>query len=722
MIKLRVTREALREFYSASISLIIGADVFSELSAVMPEMVTAFCLHESGVISMSAATVEATVETIKLSGMPAGILAVFSGEHLFVQAKSILEYAEHHGAIVPPYKMFESSVIAKQNSTVQIDFLKYVNGILTRQLSSNYDELAAVERRLVHFRKRNEELWYGFEKARRMIAGIGYSTRSIGFELAPGDTSLRLNELPTRAFAQILPIDLAGFSGVGLFVSEMGAADSDGELKILVRRRADNIVVGETVISYKDLHLGWNSFEMERSIGRTFGDGILILIASDDEPPKFAFGKQKADRFGHEAKTLAIRIYKGLEEPPLEIGEVKSSSWDTVSTKHNGIEVYHRGLFFGGVDKEEACNTELKASVLTTDPNEEWLQIHPVQKGLSGLQIPKYVRQYTTELRALVSLDHEASSPVVAAVFVASSDALANVDVEAIMDKLGDGYPVSGVEKNVHWTSSIVSAQSQEELTLTFEKPIECSSELLLLVKPAGHTNEYGWCRWHTVEMRQMFSVVSDDLPKVSAVERLQAESQKMQIRAHKFPELVGQVEYYLGKSAKQELSEKLGFSPLIISDETGAMQTHPLTDGVSAAVMEGGVPERALRIMAEVGTAHEHAGEFTYIMMVLPLNLENRSEIIEEISEKVREGLSANSDETTGIYWQSRTVKTLVHKTLEINFNDTRNEAADVVFAAIPVNDSISFGWCSWYLYAAGMAGFSDPVSILETPSDTGV
>ncbi len=108
--------------------------------------------------------------------------------------------------------------------------------------------------------------------------------------------------------------------------------------------------------------------------------------------------------------------------------------------------------------------------------------------------------------------------------------------------------------------------------------------------------------------------------------------------------------------------------------------------------------------------------------MMVLPQNLENRSEIIEEIAEKVHAGVSESFDDQTDIHWQSITTKTLVRQSLEIDFKRSRNEAADVAFAAIPLNGSISFGWCSWYLYAVGIAGYSDPVSILESASDTDV
>ncbi len=106
--------------------------------------------------------------------------------------------------------------------------------------------------------------------------------------------------------------------------------------------------------------------------------------------------------------------------------------------------------------------------------------------------------------------------------------------------------------------------------------------------------------------------------------------------------------------------------------------------------------------------------------MMVLPTDVQNRREVIEEIAEKVRDGVHNSSDTDSGVFWSSLTVKPMCRCTLSIGFGAPRVEAGDVVFAVISLDGNISFGWCNWYLFANITEGYEHPVNILSAPEDS--
>ena len=194
------------------------------------------------------------------------------------------------------------------------------------------------------------------------------------------------------------------------------------------------------------------------------------------------------------------------------------------------------------------------------------------------------------------------------------------------------------------------------------------------------------------------------------------------QVRTQRLPDLASNIVFYQGAAKLAKISEKLGFSPMTISEETSSLQTHPFDKKVSAAVLSGGLPVGALRISCEVGTAHESAPDFIYILAVLPHDLENSVAAVDECIKNIRLGTMSGVDPQSGVQWSARSLKALKTSELAIELEKIPARAADVVFGAIATSDDNSYGWCRWYSYSVTLAD-SDTVRHTlirsETPSE---
>ena len=545
MLTFRVTREALSSFYAAPASLLVSADIFAKLQTAFPPGLSIYHLGADGKISSKGSKKAKNLSP--LTGMPSGLLGVVTSPRHKELGEEVCRFAELHGTPKPEHAVISNNPFAEfvpGLASARTQFISFLNSLMVENLAVFRARLGEKEQQVAHLRRRNETLWLNCEKTRRMIASLGYSTRSVSFELLPAKAAIQLDQQGGK-YSQVLPTDLAGFAGLSLFLSDI--PQTSGNLHVAVTRSADNAVVGSVSVPFLSLKEGWNDFSMAYAMSLTFGNGVITVSSEDDAAPKLLLAEGAVDRFGVDNSSIALRIYKGLEEPSTATDESKEAS----------------------VQQIETGFPQIPAETVRTIPDEQYL--------------------------------------------------------------LG--------------------------------------------------------------------------------------ENSKLQIRASRFSEILGQVEFYRGQAVQQELSDKYGFSPLMISEGTGAMQTHPLKDELSATVMAGGAVVGARRIMAEIGTGHESAPNFTYILMVLPSGVQNRQEIIEEIADKVRDGAYHSDDAESDVYWSAQIIKPLRRNSVSIGFDTPRTEAGDVVFAVISESGNISFGWCNWYLFANITEGYDHPVALLDTP-----
>lgn len=195
------------------------------------------------------------------------------------------------------------------------------------------------------------------------------------------------------------------------------------------------------------------------------------------------------------------------------------------------------------------------------------------------------------------------------------------------------------------------------------------------------------------------------------------------QVRTQRLPDLAGNIMFYQGAAKLAQITEKLGFSPMTISEETSSLQTHPFAKNVSAAILSQGLPVGALRISCEVGTAHESAPDFIYILAVLPHDIEDSTAAVDSCVAQVEQGTMSGVNAGTGVQWCARRLSALKVSELAIDLVEIPVRAADVVFGAIAMSGDHSYGWCRWYSYSVNLANAETVRHILgrpENPSET--
>ena len=192
------------------------------------------------------------------------------------------------------------------------------------------------------------------------------------------------------------------------------------------------------------------------------------------------------------------------------------------------------------------------------------------------------------------------------------------------------------------------------------------------------------------------------------------------QVRTHRLPDLAGNIVFYQGAAKQAQITEELGFSPMTISEETSSLQTHPFADQVSAAILRHGLPVGAQRISCEVGTAHESAPDFIYILAVLPHGIEDPVSAFDTCVEQIKQGTTSGFDENSRVQWCARELKALKISELAIELAEIPVQAADVVFGAIATSGDHSYGWCRWYNYSVTLVDAETVNHILGRPENS--
>ncbi|UTW60048.1 hypothetical protein KFE96_06990 [Kordiimonas sp. SCSIO 12603] len=723
MFTFSVTREALSSFYAAPLSLMVSADIFNSLKPVFPTGISVFCLREEGVISLKAPPKdkkgskdrEANSGSVALSGMPTGLLGIVTSEAMAKKGDSFCEFVLFHGAQKPEQLTLEKQGkfgLLKGYEASQLQFIKFTNNLLANDLVNLYEKFGKKEQQLVSLRRKNEELWLGNEKAKRMIAGIGFSTRSVSFELLPGEAAITFGEGDAR-FSQVLPTDLAGFTGLALYLTDI--PEGDGSLSVSIARRADDSLVGKLTVPFSLLKDGWNDFSTADAVRRTFGDGIISISYNGEEAPKVMLADQAVDRFGLEHSSIAIRVYKGLEDTAIfSEDDFQLCDPETVNLSQNGASLMKFAEFVPGPEEQKRCEQALGGTVLY--PEKTALTVRLVQSEITGFRVSKQITPSMRYIKAMASRTYADESPLLVAL-IAGNDGKIPTDIDGFLNSLGPERVMSGQDGVLAWTSMVLSGDADQFFILPVTDCLVGKTDLVFAAKPLGVGKNPGVLQWKSLEIEAVHTLSADNIRPIPEEQRLIGENRKTQVRVSRFSELVGRVEYYAGQTKKQQLADKHGFSPLMVNDGTGAMQTHPLADALSASIMAGGAVVGARQVMAEIGTGHEAAPSFTYILMVIPTDLDNRQEIIEEIAEKVALGMLDSRDEESGVFWSSQTVPAMFRSTLTVEFDRPRTEAGDVVFAVLPINGDITCGWCNWYMFANLTDGYEHPLNILDAP-----
>ena len=717
-----ISRGAFSAFYATPSFLLVGAEDYRWLKPLLPRNIVVFLLGEDGVIRDAAASSQEKYETVGFVGMAGGLKGILVNKKQEALVSALFDHCTAQNIKDLPAVHYLSHPWFPSSGRKAT---KFVARYMAALAADNQLKLGTAQKQITHLRSEYERLWLGFEKARRMIQGIGYKTRSVAFRLEPGERFHDPN-IDGTLYRQYLPTDLAGFAGIKLFVPANAPVEGDGKvqpstngggrLKISIQRAADRAVVASADIDYADVTGGWLTCSFPELIPLVHGDGILEISWLGDNGPRLALADVTADRFGDDdRRSLAMQIEKGLAEPVIEEPSFVRAVMPLLRHHYSAEEVLSHG-FASLTAPGGAAGTD-KGNISLCDDGQR-LQTHVSSEGPSGIRVFSALANHVKEVSVQVSTTHEAGPNCLYILMAVNSDCSA-ATVEDHLKKIctDDQLPArdGGFSDGIFWTSRVLSARQAADLTL--QLPVAGNStsctergadpgvaatperDLILAVYCVDASAEYGHCQWRNFVFGRP-TMQPIDLPRPS--ENLLRYGQELgrEIRTNKIPELASQLVFYKGQHVQNELSVELGFSPLTISEETGTLQTHPLEGSLSAAILRDSLPVGARAIKCQVGTAHPEAPVFTYILGVLPPCITNRVSLVERIQKQVADGVAAGQDESLGLQWTSVSLPALKSAVLALNFGLGITEGKDVMFAAVTAGGGMSYGWCRWYSY----------------------
>ncbi|NVK40223.1 MAG: hypothetical protein HWE39_03200 [Oceanospirillaceae bacterium] len=693
---LELTVDALKKLYSDACVFMVGDDVLETVRWLAEDGIDILVLTRSGAVHCLDQSAEALDARVVPVGMAIGLRGILAGAKTEEAARSWVAFAERQ-------KMHASVPVAVLSGFAgkkRLDASRFVLSQLHNQATDLQDQMERKEAGLAFMRRKNEQLLLNYEKARRMIRGTGYGLQQIAMELPVGDeTAGPGGTIETSLLQQVLPGDSAGLWGVSLYFQEKPEAPLivDGHVEVKVFRASDGKCLARDQRGYQHLR-EWCTFDMKEACGAIFGDAVLRVSWHGDleNAPLLALSSVEADRFGDgHGRTAALRVLKGLAEIPEDVehgAAVKPVERKCVADSE---VIFRHAWAFG-----DAIPNELDGSPLIEVNDEEgWIQTHAQAGNPSGFVLRNVLEVGALDASISVCTSHEAAPLCVYSLIAVEHRAAEGFEARRtkVLDYLGAGRGSANLSEGMHAVHQIVAPMLNSKLFLHFEEPLESAADLFMVVQSVKKTAAYAWCRWHDLRLGKIFD---SQVTKLSAP-KIADGSMGLRVRSFHFPDLAGRIEFVSGKTQLDELSKSLGFSPMLISEETGSLQTHPLKDQMSAAVLEAGVPSGTLRIASEVETTHDAAPAFMYMMAVVSPEVKERERVVRNVfsrldpqNQKTWQGINGRKT----IQWAAKSLFARRSDRIEIELALPLDEPADIVFAVKPVGESVAYGWCQWY------------------------
>lgn len=689
-----LSKSAFPLFYASNRVVIVSTTVAQALSTYQPlEDLEYLVLSADGTLLAPGETEDPSTHLAPV-GAPIGVRALVVDEMAADGANDWRDWIATQTGREPP-KVF---VLADGSSLT--DIYAAIAECMLADSKHTRAQSARTERDLVALRWDYEQSLINLEKARRIIRGAGFDTRYATMSVPVGQGEIGPDQTATNPLAPYsvryaMPCDAAGVVGISLHFRAGNSPDAEGDIALTLKRSVDGQVLGRASQKYAEISDGWAFFDLEKPLAGSFGDCELTIEWSQQTPgpaPMVSLSDMVQDpRGGEEQSGLlpAMQIWSGFT-----LGQL---SHDTPLLPH-------------GCDQKQAAFADLMAcggsfgpAALDQEeyylPSPSWVQTHLQAEGAVGLAIPQILPPTVSSVEVTVETAHDAGPP--ALYLVASYDGEAELAQETITNllssiKVGDaersGYDA---KLNISWSVELVTPGKRTRIVLPTQSAKNTGHPYGLACAVISATEDvaYGWCRWHEVRVAYEAETV---LP--TAVRTQPAMLRRM--RSVKFPEIGDQLEYLAGQAKLHQQTVDLGFSPMIVAEDNGSLQTHPLLEDVSAALYRGGAMVGTTRVACDVETAHERSPDFRYILLLLPSSVQDKYSAVQGLIKRQLSGdvpILSGQDDKTGAHFFARKLSALDVKSVVIELEKPLSELHDIVVATVPMQGIVSYGWCRW-------------------------
>lgn len=705
---LKLTRDAFQILYGANNVFVVGASLVKKLPASVVSSMTLLVLASDGTLcSYDEAKALHPVRLMAPMGAPLDLAGFAVARSQRKQATEWADYvAGQSGRGAPAVKIIP--VLGKAKALFRV--LMVLSN--KRQLLRD-QRLGQLEGEVASLRQSHERALAEVEKARRMLRAVGFDTRMLMATLPVGDGTVCQPDITTETMPScfratfLLPVNAIGLQGISLHCVMPQGEAATGRLTLAVYRAADSRCLGQRAISYAAVDAGWIYFELDQSDGPMIGEARLVIewhTQSHGVVPAFSAADTKTKRFGAlaieaegtEANVLddagvmpALQLWSGINRDDFPAPSAARMPYEFQTTTMAELLPYV-SVFSNGV--KGAPRPEHHAGA-------GWLQTSVSAASQDVMMVSNAINQHVAVLEMDVENTSEGGHPclcIVAAVPVSLTD---NIDIQSLMVP---NAAHSDLPPGCMMAHAVVLAGQLRtlavELPLVQGNPRENYDIVCATVATEPlQEGEAGLSRWHQVRLGYHPEIA------VSADQQVPMQITQ-QMQAYKFIEIADRLKFLAGDKKLTELSQKLGFSPMMVTEDNGSLQTHPISEAISATVLPLGAAAGTCRVMCEVETAHERSPDFIYVLALIKSDTADKYDSFKKLTDQlVPNGLLQHDAPAVPEHehYCVKQVGAMRTTSLSIDLVRPLDEDHDIVFAALPIGDLCSYGWCRWQFLA---------------------
>lgn len=689
-----LTRKAFSIFYGSNRVVLLDPSLTKKATPELDGVAFLF-LGTDGLLYASGETEVSVEGALAPVGAPTGVLGVIARSKLENQVQQWSTWFEHQtGRAAPP------TYLIKVRKT-EPGLYKALAACLARDAASSRAGAADTEKDLAFLRRDFEQALINLEKARRLIRGVGFDTRFATLSLPLGSKTIvpphdeETSVLKPYSKSYGLPVDAAGMIGLSLHCQFAEGDRAEGTFAVGVYRFVDNLCLGSASIEFGDMHSGWFYLELDQVMQRSFGDAYLVLEwsqANKGAVPAITLSSLKSETRQSEEPSdqeiPALQVWSGFA--PGELSNQQGFS---------PMNAFRRSASFAELEKFGALLAGSDAAS-TIEAGQSWLQTHLVP-GPVGIQFEDLLPASASRIEIQCETAHVSGPECHYLIAVTHKGLeLSADDFTALLADAREQGSHGGVDESrgLAWSSTLVPTNTVQTIGLNLPSGFrrEGAGNMYAVVVSATGKQDYGWCRWHDVTVSVPMDTVGAPSARLSTVDTVTTQ----RMRSLKFPEVGDQLEFLAGTAKLQKLSSKLGFSPMIVAEDNGSLQTHPLLDDISAVLYREGVLAGVTRVACDVETAHEQSPDFRYVMALLPAKTSDKNDVFTNFLDRAlpkNTKFSQGTDDVSGIIFSTKQLSALEVSTISIDLDKPLDETYDIIVAVLPVQGSVSYGWCRW-------------------------
>ena len=702
------TRDAYRFYFRSPTFVVVEEPLLASVQSLLPDGVGILVLRDSGTVLtlpqidfLKEPEADLSVEFSPVGCM--GFWVTATGEAYVKPLKAIFEKAE--ADITPPIIVLDpgdDNQLAKGLVSAIPTLLKRLQHATVR--------LGNRDQQIAHLRRKTEGLVGGLSQLEQKLDGMGLDRSYLVLTVQPGEKTLGPSgDYDSYGVIQTLPVDIANLSRIDLHVAK--ASSSDGVLDINLVRKADALIVSGLRKPYSEIEEGWVSLDIGRMTAIETGEAFLAITWGDferDAGPVFSLAAAATGRAIETADVssdqvddpihhpLAMRVFRQFR-PEALLSAADYRYRDIANDRVVPLSALEHQYAFDEIS-EQSDVTELGGHPVSRDDDAGFIQTHPIPDRWVGFRLPLVLSLRDSRVSFGVETEHKMGPETLYRLVIVREGAALSKD--GIPENPDDLLGMSEVD---------LPPQLAAVLSVDLDKPIEQRADVIGLVALKGSNKSFGWCRWRDFRIGRGSS--SSFLPAISDHTAVIEQGERHYLRSFRFPDIARDIEFIGGQDALDKETEEAGFSPIMIMADGSYMQVHPLLHRLSAAILSAGVPAAATQISADVRTAHDGTQSMMYVLGALSVDAESRGKLEDVLTTILNEAARAGLPEESvidvledGIAGKLllRPVKALEKARLWLDVEGMAE--AEAIFAVVPLEESINFGWCRWYSYHVEM------------------